>query len=75
MLYNFQNWDPEEWLDGVDDIRNTLLWPPQLVTNSDVTLNLEFYTSEITSIFKINGIAYTQDGRFGDIGSVVFEVN
>ena len=71
--YNFQNWEPEEWIEGVDDIRNTLLWAPQLVTNSEGTLELEFYTSDIASTFRINGIAYTKDGRFADFGNVIFE--
>ncbi len=72
--YNFQNWDPEEWLDGVDDIRNTLLWAPQLETNSEGTLDIEFYTSDIASNFRISGIAYTQDGQFADLDNAVFEV-
>lgn len=66
---------PEDWIDGVDDIRNTLLWAPLLETKKDGTLDVIFYTSDIKSIFGIRGIVYDLNGRVVDIDKFFFEVN
>lgn len=73
--YSFRNWEPEEWFDGVDDIRNTLFWEPQAETDCDGTLDIVFYTSDIASTFIIGGYAYSRDGRYSDISRAVFEVH
>ena len=70
----FTNWNPEDWFAGIDDNRNTLLWLPRGETDGDGLLELIFYTSDFTSTFIVRGIAFSEDGRFADIGNVVFEV-
>ena len=70
----FTNWNPDDWFVGMDDNRNTLLWFPRGETDENGTLELIFYTSDFTSTFIVRGIAFSEDGRFTDIGNVVFEV-
>lgn len=72
--YHFRNWDPQDWFGGIEDIRNTLIWIPQAETDEEGILNLVFYTSDITSTFIIRGLAYSNDGNFGDIRNTFFEV-
>ena len=72
--YGFQQWDPNDWFVGIEDIRNTLLWAPQMVTNQSGILDLVFYTSDIASSFIIKGCAFNQTGLFADLDNFVFEV-
>ena len=72
--YDFPEMSPEDWIDGVDDIRNTLLWAPLLETTENGTLDIVFYTSDIKSIFGVRGVVYDIDGRFADIDKFFFEV-
>lgn len=73
--YTFPKINPEDWIEGIEDIRNTLLWAPVLETTEDGTLDIVFYTSDIKSIFEVRGVVYDIDGRFADIDKFFFEVN
>ena len=72
--YSYPEMSPEEWVEGVEDIRNTLLWAPLLETTENGTLDIVFYTSDIKSIFGIRGIVYDLNGRVADIDNLFFEV-
>lgn len=73
--YAFPEMSPEDWIDGVDDNRNTLLWEPLLETKENGTLDIVFYTSDIKSIFGIRGMVYDLNGRIADIDNFFFEIN
>ncbi|MGY6520254.1 MAG: hypothetical protein ACXIUD_00885 [Mongoliitalea sp.] len=52
------------------DYRSTLTWEPSLFTDENGRVELEFYTSDIRSIFTGNFEALSPDGK---MGQVIFE--
>lgn len=72
--HRFQNPSEEEMLSGLDDNRNTLIWIPRAQTNEEGMLSLEFYTSDITSLFKISGFVYSPLHGKGIITDATFVV-
>ena len=73
--YAYPEMNPDDWFVGIEDIRNTLLWAPQLETKEDGSLDIVFYTSDIKSIFGIRGVVYDLNGSSADIENLYFEVN
>ena len=72
--YSYPEMSPEDWVEGIEDIRNTLLWAPLLETKENGTLDIVFYTSDIKSIFGIRGMVYDLHGRVADIDNFFFEI-
>lgn len=59
--------DEEDWELGIEDNRNTLLWIPNLVTDSQGNAIIEIKTSDINSSFVLKGICWSlQGGNLGD---------
>ncbi|GHB42425.1 hypothetical protein [Mongoliitalea lutea] len=56
--------------DPESDYRNTLTWIPYLLTDEEGKAEMEFYTSDIRSIFTGNFEALGPDGK---MGQVIFE--
>jgi hypothetical protein len=52
---------------GTTDFRNTLLWEPMVVTDTKGEARLEFYCSDINSIFVIRIEGVSGDGRMGSV--------
>lgn len=59
--HDFIQVDEEELSLGLEDNRNTLVWLPCSTTDDNGELMLEFFTSDITSVFNIQGLAITQN--------------
>ena len=49
------------------DYRNTLTWIPYLLTDEEGKAEMEFYTSDIRSIFSGNFEALSPDGKMGQV--------
>lgn len=47
------------------DFRNTLFWKPDVVTNENGTAEIEFYTSDVNSVFRINAEGISSNGLLG----------
>ncbi len=60
---------------GLDDNRNTLLWIPKTETDENGELEVEFYTSDISSIFYIDCVSYQPNGNSYGNGHISFRVN
>ncbi|UJP65393.1 hypothetical protein [Mongoliitalea daihaiensis] len=56
--------------DPESDYRNTLTWMPYILTDEEGKAEMEFYTSDIRSIFTGNFEALSPDGK---MGQVIFE--
>ena len=56
--HDFENPNEEEMSLGLEDNRNTLLWLPQATADGNGEMEFEFYTSDISSVFEINIMAY-----------------
>ncbi|MXN91820.1 hypothetical protein GR160_11340 [Flavobacterium sp. Sd200] len=54
-----------EFADIADDFRNTLLWKPDVITDSNGRAEVEFYTSDINSKFRVVAEGVTADGLLG----------
>ncbi|MFN3800668.1 MAG: hypothetical protein ACK4SB_03205 [Belliella pelovolcani] len=63
----------DDALHGIPDYRNTLYWNPKLLTNENGELELEFYTSEIESLFVIHVEGIAQKGMIVS-EAITFEV-
>ena len=63
-------YDKSGKMDMIPDYRNTLLWAPSVITNKDGEAKLEFYCSDIYSIFYgcIEGVSGN-----GELGHKTFE--
>lgn len=48
---------------GLEDNRNTLLWLPQATTDGNGEIEIEFYTSDISSLFDIVCLGYELNGN------------
>ncbi len=59
---------------GLDDNRNTLLWNPKTETDENGELEVEFYTSDISSVFYIDCVSYQQNGNSYGNGHISFRV-
>ena len=57
---------------GLEDNRNTLLWLPHATTDGNGNLYIEFFTSDISSIFRIVCLTYETEGS--GIGEAIFNV-
>ncbi|MFN3800618.1 hypothetical protein [Belliella pelovolcani] len=53
--------------DPESDYRNTISWNPYLFTDKEGKVEIEFYTSEIRSIFSGNFEALSVDGKIGKV--------
>lgn len=53
--------------DSESDYRNTLSWNPYLFTDNEGKVEIEFYTSDIRSIFSGNFEALSVDGKIGKV--------
>lgn len=58
--HDFTIVDEEELSLGLDDNRNTLVWLPSSEANENGELIIEFYTSDISSLFNIEGYAISR---------------
>ncbi|KGO84624.1 hypothetical protein Q765_20615 [Flavobacterium rivuli WB 3.3-2 = DSM 21788] len=54
-----------ETIDNTNDFRNTLYWNPNLITDASGVAEIEFYTSDITSKYKIMIEGVSGDGLLG----------
>lgn len=70
--HEFRGSDEEEMSLGLEDNRNTLLWLPQAATDDNGEMEVEFYTSDITSVFDVIVMAYDSDS-FGS-GQIKFRI-
>lgn len=71
--HGYENPDEEDMAMGLEDNRNTLLWLPDVATDSNGELVVEFPASDITSLFNIAGIAFTTGGpAIGQIRSRIY---
>lgn len=61
--HNFEIPTEEDWAYGLDDIRNTLLWETELITDPMGKASIEIKTSDITSSFIIKGICWALEGH------------
>ena len=68
----FEGPDNEEMSLGLEDNRNTLLWLPHATTDGNGNLYIEFFTSDISSIFRIVCLTYETEGS--GIGEAIFNV-
>lgn len=66
--------DYDKQQDSAPDYRNTLLWAPNIITDENGEATLQFYTSDINSLFYglVEGIS--DDGSFGK-STFQFRVN
>ncbi|MDE7408859.1 MAG: hypothetical protein K2N09_02435 [Muribaculaceae bacterium] len=55
--------DEYDYLSGIEDFRNTLLWLPRAQTDDNGEFTVEFPTSDIKSTFRISGFILTPDIR------------
>jgi len=55
----------KEIIDNTDDFRNTLFWKPDLITSANGTAEVEFFTSDINSKFRVVVEGVTADGLLG----------
>ena len=60
-------YDNDTTAPGSPDFRNTLLWEPMVTTNTEGEAELEFYCSDINSIFIIRIEGVSGDGRLGSV--------
>lgn len=56
--HDFETLDSKEISFGLEDNRNTLLWLPRTTTDENGELKIEFYTSDISSIFSLVCVSY-----------------
>lgn len=56
--HDFETPDSKEISFGLEDNRNTLLWLPRTTTDENGELKIEFYTSDISSIFSLVCVSY-----------------
>lgn len=61
--HRFKPHDENDWLPGIEDSRNTLMWLPRAQTDENGEFTLEFLTSDIGSTYRISGFVLTSDAR------------
>jgi hypothetical protein len=47
----------------IPDFRNTLYWNPSVKPDKEGKVSVEFWTSDITSVYEINIQGITKDGK------------
>ena len=72
--HNFEIPTEEDWAYGLDDIRNTLLWETELITDPMGKASIEIKTSDITSSFIIKGICWALEGHNVGEFDIMFNV-
>ena len=61
--HKFEGPDDPEMSLGLEDNRNTLLWLPLETTDENGEMELEFFTSDISSLFSIVCLVYEIDRK------------
>src|SRR5690606_40772352 len=56
---------PADSLAGMKDLRTTIHWAPNIVTDEDGTASFEFYTAETPGTYRIVGEGLDLYGRMG----------
>lgn len=60
--HRFKPQSENEFYDGIVDSRTTLLWLPKAQTDDNGEFKIEFFTSDVTSMFDITVIGMTETG-------------
>lgn len=58
-----------ETIDNTDDFRNTLFWKADVITDANGVSEIEFFTSDINSKFRVVVEGVTGDGLLGSVSS------
>lgn len=59
--HDFEGPDEAEMSLGLEDNRNTLLWLPKATTDDNGELTIEFYTSDIKSVFNVSCFVWNEN--------------
>jgi hypothetical protein len=73
-FYSPEYEDQQKGTDRIPDQRDLLYWNPNLATDSDGKLTVEFYTSDLSGNYHVEAECLTPDGQAGS-GHHTFSVN